>query len=216
MVTGDGKPAGGHGDGADKTGAALSVADRAYHRAEAALDMIAAMAILALMLVGVIQVIGRTLFDIPIHGYIDYIEQATAVFAFLGIAYCQTTAGHIRMELVVGLLKGRLLWVVETFGVLVALVIVGLLIESSFQNFLRAYQLGDSTIDIRLPIWPSKLIVPFALTTLWFRLLLQLGGCLRLLRYPDARPIAVPVAKHADEVAQEEIAAVLHSERARS
>jgi len=209
-------PTGDKGDAADASGAALRFADRTYHRAEAVLDMIAAVAILALMLVGVIQVVGRTVFDIPIHGYIDYIEQATAVFAFLGIAYCQATAGHIRMELVVGMLKGRLLWAVETFGVLVALAIVGVLIESSFQNFLRAYQLGDSTIDIRLPIWPSKLVVPFALTTLWLRLLLQLWGCLRLLRHPGARPIAVPVAKHADEIAQEEIAAVLDSGSAKS
>lgn len=209
-------PTGDKGDAADESGAALRFADRAYHRAEAVLDMIAALAILALMLVGVLQVVGRTVFDIPIQGYIDYIEQATAVFAFLGIAYCQATAGHIRMELVVGVLKGRLLWAVETFGVLVALAIVGVLIESSFQNFLRAYQLGDSTIDIRLPVWPSKLIVPFALTTLWLRLLLQLWGCLRLLRHPGAQPIAVPVAKHADEIAQEEIAAVLDSGSAKS
>lgn len=209
-------PTGDKGDAADTTGAALRFADRAYHRAEAALDMVAAAAILALMLVGVVQVVGRTVFDIPIHGYIDYIEQATAVFAFLGIAYCQATAGHIRMELVVGMLKGRLLWAVETFGVLVALAIVGVLIESSFQNFLRAYQLGDSTIDIRLPVWPSKLIVPFALTTLWLRLLLQLWGCLRLLHRPGAQPIAVPVAKHPEEMAQDEIAAVLDSGSAKS
>lgn len=201
---------------ADGSGGGLRLADRVYHRFESALDMIAAIAILALMFVGVAQVVGRTVFDLPIHGYIDYIEQATAIFAFLGIAYCQATAGHIRMELVVGLLKGRRMWVLESFGVVVALVIVAILIEGSFQNFLRAYRLGDSTIDIRLPIWPSKLIVPFALTTLWLRLLLQLWGYLRLVRHPDAQPVAVPVARAADEMAREEIEAALGSSGAKS
>lgn len=194
----------------------LGGVDRAFHRFESLLDLIAAMAITGLMFVGVAQVVGRTVFDYPIDGYIDYIEQATALFAFLGVAYCQAMAGHIRMELLVGQLKGRAMWLLEGFGVLFALVIVAILIDGSFQNFLRAYQLGDSTIDIRLPIWPSKLIVPFALTTLWLRLALQLWGYLRMARHPGLTPVAVPVAKTAAEIAKDEIAAALRAEGASS
>lgn len=216
MIQGQDKPAAGSAPIADKSGAVLCIADRAYHRFESALDMIAALAILVLMFVGVAQVVGRTVFDYPIEGYIDYIEQATALFAFLGVAYCQAKAGHIRMELAIGALKGRAMWMLESFGALFALVIVAILIEGSFQNFLRAYQLGDSTIDIRLPIWPSKLIVPFALTTLWLRLALQLWGYLRMARHPDFTPMAVPIAKTADQIAKDEIDAALRAEGALS
>ena len=45
-----------------------------------------------------------------------------------------------------------------------------MLIYASFTNFLRAYSIGDSTMDIRLPTWPAKLMVPLALTVLWLRL----------------------------------------------
>lgn len=200
----------------DRSGIVLGGVDRAFHRFESMLDLIAAIAITGLMFVGVAQVVGRTVFDYPIDGYIDYIEQATAVFAFLGIAYCQATAGHIRMELLVGQLKGRSMWLLESFGVLLALVIVAILIDSSFQNFLRAYQLGDSTIDIGLPIWPSKLVVPFALTTLWLRLALQLWGYLRIARHPEFTPVAVPIAKTAAQIAKDEIASVLQAEGASS
>ncbi len=200
----------------DRSGMVLGGVHRVFHRFESILDLIAAFAILALMFVGVMQVVGRTVFDYPIDGYIDYVEQATALFAFLGVAYCQAMAGHIRMELVIGSLKGRAMWLLESFGVLFALVIVAILIDGSFLNFLRAYQLGDSTIDIRLPIWPSKLIVPFALTTLWLRLALQLWGYLRMARNPQFTPVAVPIAKTADQIAKDEIAAVLKNEEATS
>jgi hypothetical protein len=43
------------------------------------MNLIAAAAIFFLMFVGVFQIIGRTVFNTVIHGYIDYMEQASAV-----------------------------------------------------------------------------------------------------------------------------------------
>jgi TRAP-type C4-dicarboxylate transport system permease small subunit len=149
--------------------------------------------------------LGRNLLDWQIYGYIDWIEQSSAFIAFLGIAYCQRLGGHVRMEVALSSLPRRAMWAGEALMILLALVIVAMLIESSFQNFLRAWQLGDSTMDIRLPIWPSKLVVPAALVTLWLRLLLQIVGYLRLFRRPEAAPIAVPVILGTHEQAQHEI-----------
>jgi TRAP-type C4-dicarboxylate transport system permease small subunit len=186
-----------------------------YGRLEATLNFIAGVAIFVLMLVAVYQVVARTLFDTAIYGYIDYIEQSTVVFAFLGVAYCQKLGGHIRMEILLTVLPRLLLWLIECFGIVLALVIVAVLIQGSYDNFLRAYELGDSTMDIRLPIWPSKLLVPFALGTLWLRLALQLAGYLRLAFHPQAEPVAVPKLHTPKEMAREEIAEALgRSERA--
>jgi C4-dicarboxylate transporter DctQ subunit len=82
---------------------ALGLVHRGLARLEDVLNLTAATAIFFLMLVGVLQIVGRTVFGIAIHGYIDYIEQASAIFAFLGIAYCQRLGAHIRMDL---LLRG--------------------------------------------------------------------------------------------------------------
>jgi hypothetical protein len=46
-----------------------------------------------------------------------------------------------------GRLSGRVLWMVEAFGAAIALFVVGVLIYYSFGHFLRAYTLGDTTID---------------------------------------------------------------------
>ena len=43
------------------------------------------------------------------------------------------------------------------------------LIYGSYLHFLRAYELGDSSLDIQLPTWPATLAGPFALTVLALR-----------------------------------------------
>ena len=179
--------------------------DRWFRVLEDFLNLFAAFAIFVLMLVGVGQVVGRSIFNVAIYGYIDYIEQCTAIFAFLGVAYCQRFGTHIRMEILLHLLPRRALWWFEALGVLLAMVVITLLIEGSWFNFQRAYLIGDSTMDIQLPIWPGKLAVPVAFATLWIRLLLQLIEYVRLALDPDREPRGVPMIHRAEDVAKAEI-----------
>ena len=195
--------------------AALAAAHRAWARLEDVMNLIAAGAIFFLMFVGVFQIVGRTVFDTAIHGYIDYMEQASALFAFLGISYAQRVGAHIRMDLLLRGFSLRFLWSMELFCVLVALVVIAVLVDSTFLNFLRAWQLGDSTIDIKLPVWPTKLIVPFVLVVLCVRLVLQSFDYMRLIRYPDAAPIAVPVIETIEIQAKHEIEEALGREEKR-
>jgi C4-dicarboxylate transporter, DctQ subunit len=179
---------------------------------EDALNLCAAAAIFFLMFVAVFQIVSRTVFGTAIYGYIDYIEQASPIFALLGIAYCQRLGAHVRMDLILRGVPKRLLWAIEGIAVLVALLIITLLIDSTFQNFLRAWQRGDSTMDIRLPVWPGKLMVPLALAVLWLRLLIQSFDYARLVRYPDAAPVAVPTLETAEQQARIEIEEALGRE----
>jgi C4-dicarboxylate transporter DctQ subunit len=157
------------------------------------------------MFLGIAQVLGRRLFNAPISGYIDFVELSMASFAFLGVAYCQRQGGHVRMEMLVKATKGRLQWLLEVFGTLVALFIVGVLAWYGYEHFLRAWQLGDSTIDAELPVWPSKLVVPVAFALLWLRLLVQLVGYGRLLLHPYEAPVAIPLVMSVEQLAAKEI-----------
>jgi len=190
----------------------LSNASRWLAVLEDALNLTAAAAIFFLMFVAVFQIVSRTVFGTAIYGYIDYIEQASPIFALLGVAYCQRLGAHVRMDLILRGVPKRLLWAMEGFAVLVALFIITLLIDSTFQNFLRAWNRGDSTMDIRLPVWPGKLMVPLALSVLWLRLVLQGFDYARLVRYPNAIPIAVPVLETAEQQAKNEIEEALGRE----
>ncbi|HBA34901.1 MAG TPA: TRAP transporter small permease [Gammaproteobacteria bacterium] len=178
---------------------ALSKVDRVYSKLENALNLIGAIFIFVIMLAGVAEIASRGLFNFPIFGYIDTIEIAMSVTAFLGLAYCQRVGGHVRMDMFVKSLHGRPHWFVEALATIAAIFVVTVLVYSTFLHFLDAWEMGDSTIDAELPLWPSKLLVPVCLTLLWLRLWLQLFGFVRLIGAPDATPIAVPEVATIDD-----------------
>ena len=183
----------------------IAAADEGFFRLESALNLAAALVILAVMFIGVFQVFGRKLLNLPIPGYVDIIEFVMTVFAFISIAYTQRLGGHVRMEIILKRLHGRSLWVVETLGTVTIIGIVAILGWFGYEHFLRAWVIGDSSIDVQLPLWPSKLLVPAAFAILLVRLFIQLLGFLRLSVDPDAEPVGIPLIETVDEQAQHEI-----------
>ena len=78
------------------------------------------------------------------------------------------------------------------------------LIRYSWDFFLNAYNIGDTTPAALIPTWPAKLLVPVAFTLWAVRLTLELVGFLRLVVWPNAEHIAVPkVMTPAEEAAHE-------------
>lgn len=189
----------------DRFGRVLESCDRGLGVVENGLNLIAGALIFVLMLLGVAQIVMRTVFAAPIFGYIDIVEVSMVGFAVLSIAFVQRVGGHVRMELLISRLKGRWLWGTELTSAALAAFIVAVLIPYSYQHFERAFEFGDSTIDIELATWPAKLAVPAALSVLLLRLGVQIAGYLRLLLHPDRVPVAVPVIKDAAALAAEEI-----------
>ncbi len=180
--------------------------DRMLNAVERATALLSAFFIFGLMLVGVVQIVGRTVFNAPIFGYIDAIEMSIAVFAFLAIAYCERMNGHVRMELLIGKLRGRPLWLAEMAGQVLGLFLMGVLIWYGWEHAMRAYDYGDSTIDAQIPWWPSKMLIPAAFALLFLRQFLNLVGYTRLFFNPDVAPVAVPLIADVRELAEEEAA----------
>ncbi len=194
----------------------LAKLDRLSAKLEDALNFVAALAIFGVMAFGVAQIVSRSVSNglhslvpsIPpfaIYGYIDYVQFIAVLYAVLGIAYCQREGGHIRMEIVVGMMRGRAQWLVEGLAVLLGLVVTLLLIAGTWDNFHNAWARGDSSMDINLPQWPAKLVVPLMLGVLLWRLLLQLWAYAKMVRDPSSTPIGIPIVADAQEAARREI-----------
>lgn len=186
----------------------INTTDKLLIKLENFLNGFSAIAIFILMLTAAVQVVSRKVFNLPIPGYIDIAEQSIAIFAFLSIAYCQRLGGHVRMEIFLSAMKGRSKWVSEAIQTTASILIISILMYFSFKHFQRAWFFGDSTIDIGLPTWPSKLMIPVALATLNLRLLIQLAGYIRLAIDPKLEPIGVPLIKDVVEQAEEEAAQI--------
>jgi len=192
----------------------LSRADRALYRAERALALLSGIAVFSLMVLAVISVGGRNFFNQPLPGYVDWIEQVMPLIAFMGVAYAQRDGGHIRMDIVVGLLRGRALWLVELITTLAVLVLMLLMVWGSWAHFERSFDWTaplwsrDSSIDIGLPIWPAKILAPIAFAVLSLRLSLQLWGFWRAFVTNAERPVAVPLIEDVAAQAAREAAHV--------
>ncbi|MFT5599189.1 MAG: C4-dicarboxylate transporter DctQ subunit [Chitinophagales bacterium] len=187
----------------------LSKIDRLFLKLETVLTLAGGIVIFLLVFLATANVLGRWIFSLPVSGYIDWVEQAMAFFAFLGIAFTQREGGHIRMDMLVGKIYGRPLWVTELISVILMLSVTLVLIYGSFLHFLRAYQIGDSSMDINLPIWPAKLVVPVALSILALRLILQIWAYSRAVKEGGDNPIAVPLIEDAAAVAAAEAGSLM-------
>ncbi|MEJ6502244.1 MAG: TRAP transporter small permease [Rhodobacterales bacterium] len=191
-------------------GTTLSKLDQALFRVESALNLTAGIMVLGLVCLAVTHVLSRKLLNAPLPGFVDWVGQFMAVFAFLGIAYTQRLGGHIRMDMLVGRLKGRTLWLTETVSSFVILLLVSALVYGTFFHFNRSFDFGsplwsrDSSIDIALPLWPAKLIVTLSLVLLWVRLVLQVWAFGRAFREGAVEPIGVPLIEDAAQLAAHE------------
>ena len=215
---------------ADGLGRLVHSGDRLLRPVEDVFNFVAAIAVLFLMVLGCVQIVLRIRrlcvpwtdlcvagINQPMFGYIDMIQLAMPILAVLGISYAQRYGVHIRMDILVERLRGRTLWIVETFAALVTLGIILLLTRFSWVFFHDAYLSGDSTIDALYLTWPSKLLVPIALGVLALRMVVQLLGSIRLAIDPRRELVGVVAPQDVAAQAQAEIrevmgdAAVSHS-----
>ncbi len=192
----------------------LSRLDRLLLPLERVMALISGLAVFSLMFLAAYSVTGRKFFASPMMGYVDYIEAAMPIIAIMGVSYVQRDGSHIRMDMLVSALKGRVLWFFELVSVLLIILLIVALIWGGWAHFDRSFDMGkplwsrDSSIDVGIPIWPSKLIVPLAFGVLLARLLLQVWGYGRALVLGLENPVAVPLTLSVAEQAMLEAEAL--------
>lgn len=192
----------------------LSRLDRMLLPVERFMALISGLAVFSLMFLAAYSVTGRKFFASPMMGYVDYIEAAMPIIAIMGVSYVQRDGSHIRMDMLVGALKGRFLWFFELVSVLLILLLIVALIWGGWAHFDRSFDMSkplwsrDSSIDVGIPIWPSKLVVPLAFGVLCARLLLQLWGYGRAFVLGLENPVAVPMTLSVAEQARLEAEAL--------
>ena len=150
----------------------LSRLDRMLLPIERFCALISGIAIFSLMFLAVYSVTGRKFFGSPLAGYVDFIEMAMPLIAIMGVSYVQRDGTHIRMDMLVSALKGRMLWLFELISVLLMLVLIIALTWGAWEHFERsliapdrfaavtvqsilAYRSGRQNWSYRLP-FPSS------------------------------------------------------------
>jgi TRAP-type mannitol/chloroaromatic compound transport system permease small subunit len=188
----------------------ISRADQLLNKIEGKLALLSGLAVFSLMLLAVVSVSGRHMINQPLPGYVDWIEQAMPLIAFMGVAYTQRDGGHIRMDIIVSHLRGRALWTVEFITVLMIFLVMLLITWGSWAHFVRSFDFAapmwsrDSSMDIALPLWPAKLLAPIAFGVLALRCIVQMCAYGKAIINNETSPAGVPFVEDAATQAAKE------------
>ena len=188
----------------------ISRADQLLNKIEGKLALLSGLSVFSLMLLAVVSVSGRHMINQPLPGYIDWIEQAMPLIAFMGVAYTQRDGGHIRMDIIVSHLRGRALWTVEFITVLMIFLVMLLITWGSWAHFVRSFDFAapmwsrDSSMDIALPLWPAKLMAPIAFGVLALRCIIQMCAYGKAIINNETSPAGVPFVEDAATQAAKE------------
>ena len=125
------------------------------------LTRVAAVFLLAMVAINVIDVGLRSGLNAPIFGTYEIVEFMLAAVAFLAIPEVFLRDQNITIELIDQVLPAKVIDWLRAFGTLAAFVFVALLAWHMVQPALDYIEFNEITMDLQLPlIWKAALILP--------------------------------------------------------
>ncbi len=125
------------------------------------LAILGGLGLLWLMALTVVAVILRKLFNAPIFGVQDLSEATLVVVVFFGMAYCGWTGGHIAVNLIGSVLRGRALGLLDAAMRSVCATFFGFVCWETVLRGLESRELGEATNLIFIPQYPFLYVVAF-------------------------------------------------------
>jgi TRAP-type C4-dicarboxylate transport system permease small subunit len=119
---------------------------------------VATVVLILLMLGTVGDVVMRGIFGRPLVGTFELTQLAIIVILYLSIGYAEQHDAHIKVDLVIIKLRGRVRQAVLLIAQLVTIAAAGML---AWRLFVFSGSLGDSGVStsvLRYPLWPFALI----------------------------------------------------------
>ena len=130
--------------------------------------------IIVVMLLTVVGVVARYFFNWPVPGEVDITEILMAGIVFLGLAFTLRVGGHVRVEFIINMFRGRHYHLIEFCTLLLTLFLFVVIFISSFQFTQNSWVVGDVTPELLLPVWPAKLCVTIGTFLICLRLIIRL------------------------------------------
>lgn len=138
------------------------------------LHLVAGIALVAMMLVVVGDVVLRAAFNMPIAGAYDVVSIALLVMTMFGIAPVVARRGEILIDLIDAVVPAsgiRLLSLVSAVAGIGVFIFFG---WSMIQPALEAWQWGERSLELGLPKWPLWVVAFVGLLGILFAYLVQL------------------------------------------
>lgn len=127
------------------------------------LGVLTAVLLFFMMILTLLDVFGRYLFNAPIMGAYEITELMLATLIFAGIPLAGANDEHIAVDLIDGMVPRSIAKVRDIIIALVMALVMAALSKSIWHKALEAVKYGDQTAMLQLPISPMFFIISIAL-----------------------------------------------------
>ena len=146
------------------------------------LHFVAGLMLIVIMLMTMVDVIGRTAFNSPFRGTVELTQMAMVVVVYLGLGYAAHEDDHISVDLVDTQIGPRTRLAVAVFTGIFGAVVIGLLTWNLYRFADRLDVGGYTTAVLRIPQGPVALVAVLGGVMLVLALLGTAALALRSLR----------------------------------
>lgn len=136
----------------------------AVERLLSRLGIVSGLATFIIMMVVVCDVVGRGLFNLPLHMSTEISELLMVILVFLGLAAAQGNRQNFAIDIATRHLPESLQHLVEMLGYLFSLLLIALLAWLSTKQAFSAFERGETGFGIvAFPVWPARFILALGL-----------------------------------------------------
>ena len=129
------------------------------------------------------DVLGRYLFNRPIHGTTEVTEFMMVGLLYFTLAHTQTLKAHIRVDMLVSIFSPRARILCEAITYFLGFILLALITWQSLAAAIQAWKIGETTFGLILfPLFPAKVLIPLGCFIFSLRLILDFFNGLKKLR----------------------------------
>lgn len=155
------------------------VPSRVIHSISRGLGLIAICVLVVMMILTVLDVFLRRVFNSPIPFSIELIEFMMVFTGFLGLAWCAKSDSHIRVDLIVSKMPTRAQGIIDSLCYLAGFGICGIIAWRSVMESLAIQELHTESSVLGIPIFPFYLVVAAGYAALSLSILISLARSLK-------------------------------------
>jgi TRAP-type C4-dicarboxylate transport system permease small subunit len=126
---------------------------------EKVFSIVAAVALAALMLVGTADVVGRYLFNSPVHGAMQMSQLLMGASIFLAWAYTLSKKAHVTVDIFFALYPPRLQAVLTSLMMFLSMVLFAVMAWQSGATTISDWQAARRVNIILIPLAPFKALI---------------------------------------------------------
>ena len=133
---------------------------------------VASLALLVLTGLTTADALGRYLFNSPIPGTGEIIEDYFMIaLIFLPLSYSFMQEGHVHVTMIERFFPDRVKFLVGKFNLFLSFILFALIVVAGWRGFAEAWRIDEiSTSSVGYPMWPCYLMVPVGCGLLCLRI----------------------------------------------